>query len=431
MPRLSDSMEEGTIGRWLKIDGDTVAAGDELVEIETDKATVVYESDVAGKLCIVAAVGETVAIGAPIARLDQVNDPDPLALKTIGPRTAQDGERQTVNRPASGRGIGAHVSASPVARRTAARLGIDLRAVDGSGPRARVFKHDVLAESARAGATSLLEQPKLGIALPGSRTDNQAIGEKGRVTRVTLTRAQRAIARRMTESRATVPDFQVSLEVDMTPALQLLERKREQLPTSPSVNDLIVRGLALALAEHPKINGSYRDGELELYDQANIGIAVDVADGLLVPVLKNAGGLGLAEVAEHTRILISRARAGTITPAELSGATITVSNLGMHAAGQFVGIINPPQSAILCVGAISPRPVIAITGGVEARSLATFTLVCDHRILYGTDAAAFLAQLRQILERPRADIFCHVTDQLARKRAKQTVTERSITEPWP
>jgi pyruvate dehydrogenase E2 component (dihydrolipoamide acetyltransferase) len=198
----------------------------------------------------------------------------------------------------------------------------------------------------------------------------------------------------MSEARATVPDFAVAVTIDMARAIMLAERA----DSSASVNDVIVRATAQAAVKHPKVNSSYRDGELELYERVNIGIAVATPDGLLVPVVKDVPRLELAELSARTSGLIRRARDGTISPPDLSGATLTVSNLGMYAATSFRGIINVPQAAILCVGAIEPRAMVSPDGGLLARPVATFTLVCDHRVLYGTDAAEFLSELKLILE---------------------------------
>ncbi len=347
MPRLSDSMEEGTIVRWLKSAGESVAAGEPIVEIETDKATMEYEAEAAGVLEIVAGEGETIALGEVIAQ--------------IVPNDSQESPP-------------ARTRATPVARRLAAELGVDLQAVRGTGRRGQVMKADV-------------EQ----------QTPSAPPADTGR--RIELTRVQQRIAARMAESRAIVPDFALEVEIDMDACLTLRGQLAEHADPAPSINDMVLKACGLALADHPRVNGSYRDGGFELHDEVNVGFAVAAPDALLVPVIRGADGKRVTEIARETRALAAKARDGSIAPPDLSGATFTVSNLGMFGIARFTAVINPPQAAILAVGAVQARPVVR-DGQLAVGHTMSATLASDHRILYGADAAAFLAEVRDRLQSP-------------------------------
>jgi pyruvate dehydrogenase E2 component (dihydrolipoamide acetyltransferase) len=384
MPRLSDSMEEATIARWLVADGERVTAGTELAEVETDKATVMFEAETDGMLQQLAREGDTVPLGGLVARIF--------------------GAGEEAGDLAPGAGNGGRPAASPLARRLAATLGVDLRGLVGTGPRGRVVRADV-EQAARAGAaaaTPSAAEPAASVAAPAAAP--AADGAKGTAEQVGLSRIQQLIARRMAESRATVPDFDVSTNVDMEEAWAL----REQLKASaaegeavPSLNDLIVLACGRTLAEQPNANASYRDGALERYRRVNVGVAIATPDSLVVATVFDAGRRSLGGIARATRGLATRVREGAVTPPELAGATFTVSNLGMFGVDSFTAVINPPQAAILAVGAIKPRAVVH-DGEIVARRTMTITLSTDHRILYGADAARFVARVRELLERPLA-----------------------------
>jgi pyruvate dehydrogenase E2 component (dihydrolipoamide acetyltransferase) len=359
MPRLSDTMEEGTILSWLVADGETVRRGQELVEIETDKANMTYESDQEGVLRTLAAEGDTLPVGAPIARIGEPAAP-------IEP--VQQEER---------------VKASPLARRIARESNIDLHEVTGTGPGGRIVKADV------QGAAEV----------PPSAQVNTAKGEN---TIFELTRTQQTIARRMAEAKATIPEFTLQTEIDMEACVAL----RSELKTlgqadAPTYNDMCVKACALALRENPRANGGYRDGRLQLHSRVNIGVAVAAEETLVVPTVFDADQKSLGEIARETRALAAKARDGSITPPQLGGGTFTVSNLGRFGVTAFTAIVNPPQAAILSVGSLQPRAVVH-EGEVLARNTLTATLACDHRILYGADAARFLARIRELLEAPAA-----------------------------
>jgi len=405
MPKLSDSMEEGTILTWLKADGDTVAAGEELVEIETDKANMTYESPAAGTLAIAATAGETLAVGAPIARVGAST-----GASAAAPADAADGDA-----PADD-----GTPATPVARRLAAAHGIDLATLTGSGPRGRITRADVAAAAGVAGPPAPTpSQPAAQAPPPSPASSPPATVPSAALLPPTaaggapvvreLTRLQQVVARRMAEAKATVPEFQVQTEVAMDAALALRARLNEAATENdpvPSVNDLIVKAAALALREHPLANGSYKDGRFELHPRVNVGIAVAAQDALVVPTIVDADTRSLGSIAAEARRLAGRVRDGAITPPELSGGTFTVSNLGMYGMTAITPVINVPQAAILGVGAT--RAVLARDGDGEIveRQLMTLTLTCDHRILYGADAACFLASIRQMLETPLRLALC-------------------------
>jgi pyruvate dehydrogenase E2 component (dihydrolipoamide acetyltransferase) len=479
MPRLSDSMEEGTILKWLKADGDAVSRGEPLAEIETDKATLTYESDAAGTLTIVVQAGETLPIGEVIARLDDGSAssgdaepaeaeaepsaaaeppeaepsaaaepaeaepsaapepaeaepsaaPEPAEPSAPAPAPAPataEGEASTAPpKPAPSRKTG-RVKASPLARRMAREQGIDLHLVGGTGPGGRVVRADV-EEAAQAGTAQAGERPEAEAestplpAEPGEPKPSPAEAPaaeapapppkptetgtaKGDITVQELTRIQQVIARRMAESKATVPEFTLRGEIDMEGCVKLRSELKALGGEVPSYNDMVVKACALALREFPRANGSYKDGKFELHSRVNVGVAVAATDALVVPTIFDADAKSLREIARQSRALAEKVRAGTVAPPELSGGTFTVSNLGMFGVTDFTAVINPPQAAILAVGALAPRAVVR-DGELVARHTMGVTLACDHRILYGADAARFLARIRELLEAPLALAF--------------------------
>ncbi|HEY7950851.1 MAG TPA: dihydrolipoamide acetyltransferase family protein [Solirubrobacterales bacterium] len=439
MPRLSDSMEEGTILQWLKQVGDEVSVGDELVEIETDKANMAYESDVEGTLSeILVQEGETVAIGTPIARVGG-ESADASAESAAGPVVGEGGAlRAGAQRPSSTpptptppaeKAINAaptaatgeadaaqdgdgRPKASPVARRIAKERGLDLGELEGSGPGGRIVKADVERAASAAGPVvgeggalrAGAQRPSSTPPTPTPPAEEASRPEtaKGEVTHEDLSKLQSTIARRMAESKATAPHFYLEAEIDMS---RLVEARKQIKAAAregdvvPSFNDMVVKACALALREHPRANGAYRDGRFELYSRVNVGVAVATDDGLVVPTVSDADRKSLRQIASDARALAQRVRDGQITPPELSGATFTVSNLGMFGIDVFAAVINPPQAAILAVGAIAERPVVR-DGAIVTAHLMRVNLACDHRILYGAPAAEFLARIRSLLEEP-------------------------------
>lgn len=410
MPRLSDSMEEGTIVRWLKADGDQVSRGEELVEIETDKATMPYESDAEGILRILVEEGRTLPIGEVIATVGEEAGPAPgregaeapaetdaTAPAGVEPAEAAPAAAPPAPQPPAAAQAGERVFASPVARRIARESGVDLTSLAGSGPGGRIVKADVEAAAQEPAGTP-------GTPAPVPPAPAPADGESGRgtVTATEPSRAQALIARRMAESRATVPSFTLETTVDMTTAVSLRAEMKETALGSelvPTVNDLVVKAAAIALREQPGANGAWRDGRFERYSRVNVGVAVAGEGSLVVPTVFDADRLTLAQIAEATQGLAARVRSGEITPPELSSGTFTVSNLGMFGVRAFEAIINQPQAAILAVGAVQERPAVH-DGQVVPRMLMDLVLACDHRVLYGADGARLIERIRALLEAP-------------------------------
>ena len=437
MPRLSDSMEEGTILKWLKSDGDEVSKGEELVEIETDKANMTYEADQDGTLKIVAQEGDTLAVGETIASIGggsngasaetapkdeekeekEEKEDEPEEQEEPKGEEEEEPEEEQEEAPAPRGGNGGppaeaegRTKASPVARRMARELGLELAQLQGTGPGGRIVKADVEAAAKGDGAKAEPAEEKAPEAEP-EREEKKAppavvSGDgqtgKGETSTQDLTRLQQTVARRMAESKATAPEFVLNVDVDMEEAVDLRKRLKaaaaEGQPV-PSFNDFVVKASALALLDFPRANGAYRDGKFELYSRVNVGIAVAGQDALVVPTVFDADTKSLGQIAKDSRALAERVRAGAITPPELSSGTFTVSNLGMFGIQSFVAVINPPQAAILAVGAMAPTPVVR-DGEVVVRNIMRLTLACDHRILYGADAAEFLARIRERLESP-------------------------------
>ena len=297
------------------------------------------------------------------------------------------------------------MKASPIARRLARENDLDLRQVTGTGPAGRIVKADVLSALEGRGAAAPVAAPDAPAPAAAPAAEGPATtgaGNKGEVTYEELNRTQQVIARRMAESKATVPEFTVSTDVDMEAARELraqLKAAAVEGQAVPSFNDMVVKASALALREFPRANGSYKDGRFELHSRVNVGVAVAADDALIVPTVFDADRKSLGEIARTTRELAASVRDGSIRPPELAGGTFTVSNLGMFGIDHFTAVINPPQAAILAVGAIEPRAVVR-DGELVARHTMTMTLTCDHRILYGADAARFLARIRELLENP-------------------------------
>jgi pyruvate dehydrogenase E2 component (dihydrolipoamide acetyltransferase) len=426
MPHLSDSMEEGTILQWLVDEGAPVTEGEPLVEVETDKASVTYEAEQDGVLLRIAVgVGESAPVGSVIAVIGDAGEtverpgggsPEPEVTGASAPG------HPSPNGNGNGNG---RVKASPLARRIADELGVELAGLTGTGPQGRIVRADVEraadvtapgpatpgappASEARQAAPPASAPTSASASAPASASASapDSAGAKGETARRELSRLQQTVARRMAESRATVPDFELRVEVDMSAVVALREQLREVAERPPSFNDFIVKAAALALREFPRVNGAYRDGAFEEYSRINVGIAVAAADALVVPTIFDADEKSLGTIASTARSLAARVRDGSITPAELSGGTFSISNLGMYGIDSFSAVINAPQAAILAVGSLRQRPVVDETDPahptIVARPTVNLTLACDHRILYGADGARFLDRLRALLQAPMA-----------------------------
>ena len=421
MPRLSDTMQEGTITRWLKQVGDEVKRGDVLAEVETDKANMEVEAYDSGILeQVVVREGETVPIGQVIAiigsgagvhtegqpKVPVTKQPEPtLSATPVGQKSA------VVEQPSVFAGIstrqqnaggidGVFIKASPLARRMAEEHGIDLQLVKGTGPGGRIVRDDIEDFiDQRAMAPAAVVQPLQPVGSIPASVPEVSIAD---AEIVTLTSMQKTIARRLTESKQTVPHFYIGNEIDMTEVLKLRQELNLALANEGikiSVNDLIVKACALALEKFPEVNGSYKDGQFVLHKKINIGIAVDIPSVLVVPVIRDANTKGLRTIAREAKNLVAKAQAGKLTPAELDGGTFSISNLGMMDVTDFVAVINPPQAAILAVAA-TRKTFVPIDNQPVIRDIMHVTLSADHRILYGATVARFLKEVKHLLQNP-------------------------------
>jgi len=421
MPRLSDTMEQGTVARWVKQEGDHVVAGDVIAEIDTDKATMeltAYDDGVLLKILV--GEGESAELGAPIALIGAENEEVPESAAQgngpaqTAPREAQPDESgepeagggepapsaEREPAPEERAGVGDGLRASPIARRIAAEAGLDLRelADTGSGPDGRIVKVDVeraLGKEGEPGRAAVEPPASERAASPGppAPVDDEVVD---------ATPMLRAVARRMSESKATVPHFYLDAEIDMGSALELREELNQALAGDDeriSVNDLVVRAAALALVENPKFHRSWHDGKLVLHKSAHIGIAVALDEGLIVPVLRSVEQKSVREIARESRDLVERARAGALKQPEIEGGTFSISNLGMFGIPSFSAVVNPPEPGILAVGAAVKRAVV-IDDAVRVRPIMTVTLSVDHRATSGAEGARLLASIKRLLERP-------------------------------
>jgi pyruvate dehydrogenase E2 component (dihydrolipoamide acetyltransferase) len=417
MPKLSEAMETGRVIKWLKKEGDRVQGGDILAEVETDKADVEMEAFGSGALRkILVPAGERAPVGALIAVIAEPDDdiaavmaqaaPPASAVAAAPPAPAapparagagspppptpalrpEAGAGPSVTRavPASGGSGGQRVKASPLAKKIAAQAGVDLRLVPGSGPGGRVIRRDV--EAAR---TAAAPSPAARPAAPGVEYEDRP-----------LTAIRATIAKRMPLAKAPVPHFYLTSEVAMDRGWALRE-ELNALEGQPklSVNDLVIRACALALLAHPEVNASFQGESVRVWYRVHLGLAVALDEGLITPVLRDCQAKSLAQIAVEARDLVERARTRKLRTQELSGATFSISNLGMFDVREFSAIINPPEGAILAVGAVRRVPVIEQETVTVGRRMAV-TLSCDHRVLDGAMGARFLQTLRQLLEEP-------------------------------
>jgi pyruvate dehydrogenase E2 component (dihydrolipoamide acetyltransferase) len=394
LPRLGQGMEAGTIVRWLKSEGDKVEKGEALYELDTDKVTQEVEAEASGTLLkILGQEGEEIAVGKRIAVIGEEGEAvelDEEASEEGSPGPAREEEREQGREasaeepkadereaeekevpPSNGR-----IKASPLARRVARERGIDLAGLTGTGPEGRIVAEDV----ERAAAT------------PAHATVGAAPLE---AEVVPLTSIRRTIARRLTEAWEA-PAFQISMSADMTTALALRERLRDEKVT---VTDVLTKLAAIALLRHREVNAHFAGDEVRIFPTANVGLAVATERGLLVPVIRECERKSLIQLAVERGQLVQRAREGKLSADDLEGGTFTISNLGMYGVEQFIAVLNPPQAAILAVGAIEERPV-AENGELVVRPMMSLTLTCDHRAVDGAKAAEFLRELKMLLEEP-------------------------------
>jgi len=397
LPALGIAQETGTILRWLKNEGEEVAKGEPLVEIETDKATVEIEAPASGVLAnVTGAVGVEIPVGQVIAAiLAPGESPQEPAVAEVGPAHGEtptdghatavaprfiEGESTTTSRARL-------IPASPKARRLAAEQGKDLAAIQGTGPAGAVLVADVLAVGTEVGQG--------GEGIPVPQTGFLASVRAS----ATVSNTWRIMAERMTQSWTSAPHFYLVREVNASRLISWREQIQKRSPEKVTYTDLLVKIVAAALREHPRLNASWRSGSIILNDEIHIGLAVAVEQGLVVPVIHRADELSVHDIARFRQDLVTRAQAGKLRPQDIQGGTFTISNLGMYGVDAFNAVINPPQAAILAVGRIAER-VVPIAGQPSVQPMVVLSLSCDHRVVDGARGAQFLAVLAELVEEP-------------------------------
>jgi pyruvate dehydrogenase E2 component (dihydrolipoamide acetyltransferase) len=382
-------MEAGTIVRWLKSEGDAVEKGEPLYELDTDKVTQEVEADASGVLLkILAGEGEEIEVGKRIAVIGE--EGEEVAADETAPKAEEKAEEKAeapkpeplpaerIEAPEEPSRANGRIKASPLARRIARERSIDLASLTGTGPDGRIVAEDV---ERAAAAPAPAHAPAAAAPLEAEV--------------VPLTSLRKTIARRLTEAWEA-PAFQISMSADMTRAQELHDRLREQ---GVSVTDILTKLAAVALLRHRDVNAHFADDELRIFPNANIGLAVATERGLIVPVQREVERKSLVQIAAERKEIVQRTREGKLSQEDLEGGTFTISNLGMYGVEIFTAVLNPPQAAILAVGAIEEKPVVE-DGGFVARQLMAMTLTCDHRAVDGAKAAEFLRELKTLLEEP-------------------------------
>jgi pyruvate dehydrogenase E2 component (dihydrolipoamide acetyltransferase) len=408
-------MEEGQISRWLKKEGDTVSMGEPLAEIDTDKATMEMQALANGVLRkILVNEGESAPLGQPIAIIGEPNEdisqvvaavpekqkvtqpapkPEPARTPTVVSAPSPTGNGQAAQPAEAGRLI-----VSPLAARMAAESGIDLRSLNGSGPGGRIIKRDIEAalEQSRTKPATATRSPQLRVVKAGAQ---QAAGASPYHDEP-ASEIRRTIARRLVTSLGPVPHFFLTSEIEMDRAAEMRKGINALDPELKiSVNDIIIKVAASALTQHPQVNASFQDNIIRYYEHADIGVAVAIEEGLITPVIRAADQKSLSEIAGEVRELAERARNRKLRPEEYTGATFSISNLGMFGIDEFTAVINPPEGAILAVGAMTAKPVVR-DSQVVVRQMMRVTMSCDHRIVDGATGARFLQTFKKILENP-------------------------------
>ena len=368
MPKLGQTVEESIVGKWMKNEGDNVEKGDVLLEVTTDKATLEVESFAKGVLRkIIHKEGDVVpvlaVIGYTASSMDEELPENPP--EQLHEEEKKEEEETSVAEPVSE----VRIKISPLAKRLAKEKGIDVTKVNGTGPGGRIVKEDVLAFG------------------------GAAVGEKIAAKTIQLKGMRKVIAERLQESFQTIPHFYLSTEIDMTECVKI----RAEKSPKPAFNDIIIKASALAISENPEINSSFKGDSIEIIGDINIGLAVAVDDGLIVPVIRNADKLAISDISKNRDELVKKARDGKLLPSDYEGGTFTISNLGMFEIDNFSAIVNPPQSAILAIGRIKQKPVI-IDGNIGIRSMMQVTCSFDHRCIDGALGAKFLQKVKEYLE---------------------------------
>ncbi len=406
MPALSPTMTEGKIARWLKKEGDAVSNGDVLAEIETDKATMeveAIEDGIFGRILVPEGT-EGVAVNTPIAIVVEEGEavPDAAAPSPASAPAVASAPVVTASVPAPAATTqqathrGSRIVASPLARRIALAKGIDLSSIKGTGPHGRIVKRDVDAAGTRP--ATVAQQPRTQATAP------QPTGASRTVPHTTM---RKVIARRLSESKATIPHFYVSMDVELD-ALMALRSQLNALSSDEgqdafklSVNDMLIKAAALALKQVPEVNASFTEDAMILHEDADISVAVSLDDGLITPIVRAAERKSLKQISQEAKSLVSRARAGKLKPEEFQGGTFSISNMGMFGVKEFAAIVNPPQAAILAIAAGKRQPVVS-GDDIRIATVMTVTLSVDHRAVDGAMAAKWLSAFRSIVQAPLA-----------------------------
>ena len=432
MPKLSPTMEEGQVARWVKNEGDAYEANETLAEVDTDKATMEMTALTGGTLLkILKGAGETAALGEAIAIVGQKGEDISTLLsetkseppasaggngakveKRVEPKedaVAAVASNEVVTKAASTppahaggsdrpaapalQSNGGRLIVSPIAARMAAENAIDLKTITGTGPNGRIIKRDI--ETALAGGS-----PAVSTQAARTFTPSTQVGAAGYRDEPT-SQMRRVIASRLAESIGPIPTFYLTVEIEMDSALELRKQVNSTVGEDQkiSVNDIIVKASAMALMKHPFANASYQDKAIRLYNQADIGVAVAIDEGLITPVVRGANQKGFLEISAEIKALAAKAKARKLQPEEYTGATFSISNLGMFGIKEFTAIINPPEAGILAVGGAQPTPVVR-DGEITVRSIMNVTMSCDHRVIDGATGAKFLQTFKQMLEQP-------------------------------
>ncbi|MCH6257033.1 2-oxo acid dehydrogenase subunit E2 [Puniceicoccaceae bacterium K14] len=419
MPKLSDTMTEGTVANWLKNEGDAVASGDVIAEIETDKATMELEAFEDGVLLKqIIGVGGSAPVGSPIAAIGEAGEtvdipaaaapateapakeePAPAAPTAPAPTPAVSEPAAPAAAPVTASGP---VKASPLAKKLAQEAGIDLSTIKGSGPNGRVVKKDVL-EAQKAGPAPAAAAAAPAVAAPVLPGQQIAVDEE-----IPVSKMRSVIAQRLTESKTTAPHFYLEIEMDSAPLLKLRANLNKELAELPpekggikfTVNDFILKATTEAIRRVPAINRSWNGTTIKQNGSVHLAFGVAIEDGLLTPVVRDAESKSLKQVALEAKSLIGKARSKKLTPNEMSGSTFTVTNLGMFGVSSFYGIINTPNAGILSVGATIDKPVVNKAGEIVPGKVMKIGLSCDHRAIDGAVGAQFLAELKKIIETP-------------------------------
>ncbi len=416
MPRMSDTMEEGNIVAWLKKEGDRIESGQTLAEVETDKATMELDAFTDGVLLHIAVPKGPVAIDGIIAVIGKEGEDWKAAIAAAeggaaAASTPAQAAAPTHNIPDTAPAAVApvpasdqRVKASPLARSIAKEIGVDLQTIQGSGDHGRIIKRDVEAAAQTTGTLPAAPQPSAAAPTPEPATTAPAFHpavspDGGHYDDAPLSQMRKAIARRLSESKFTSPHFYLTVEINMDKAISLRTRLNEVSPVKLSFNDLVIKAAAAALRQHPGINASWLGDKIRYHHEVNIGVAVAIEEGLLVPVIRNADIKTLSQINTEVKNQATKAKERKLQPEEMQGNTFTISNLGMFGIEEFTAIINPPDACILAVGAIVEKPIVQ-NGEITIGNTMKATLSCDHRVVDGAKGAQFLQTFKQILEDP-------------------------------